>query len=279
MFAIGTRIRLLRRVLAAAALILWLESWLSGQAAAAAGSASPGEPVEQFRQAAESVYRSVGEGDPLGVLRKVREAEEALAALQAAGLPSSDVVRALSDSMERMRRAVTALSPDEKEVYIASASLRLAADAISPKGQGLWLDYRRLMREDAAELAASLPGARGGTSQAALDRLATLTGHYELVRTAAAVTGRSASVDRADAVFRYAKRVLADSPPNPSLTAPLAAQIRATVDELFPSASEAPASVPLAPAPPVGLFSVIGAFILTVLTYSGWRKYRDEQRK
>lgn len=278
MFAIGTRIRLLRRVLAAAALILWLESWLSGQAAAAAGPASPGEPVEQFRLAAESLYRSVGEGDPLGVLRKVTEAEDALLGVPVSELPSSDSAKALSESMERMRRAVTALSPNENEVYAASASLRLAADAISPKGQGLWLDYRRLMREDAAELAVSLSGERGGTSKDALARLGTLTAHYELVRTAAAVTGRSASVDRADAVFRYAKRILADSPPNPSLTAPLAAQIRATVDGLFP-ASEAPASVPLAPAPPAGFFSVIGAFILTVLTYSGWRKYRDERRK
>ncbi|CAI6080990.1 sporulation protein YpjB [Cohnella sp. JJ-181] len=278
MMKYGLSVRLARRVLAAALLILWLEAWIGGQAASADGAASPRDSIEPFRLAAESLYRSVGEGDPLVVLRKVREAEEALMAVPAQALPAAESASALAGGMERMRRAVSALSPDEHEVYDASASLRLAADAVSPRGQGLWLEYRRLMREDAASLGAAIKTADSRTSREAQEKLASLKGHYELIRTAAVAAGKKEEVDRADAVFRYAGRVLAAASPDPALAARLTPQLAETVEALFPPAAEAPTSGPLAAAPPTGFLSVIGAFILTVLTYSGWRKYRDESR-
>lgn len=278
MSTIGVRIRMSRRVLAAAVLILWLEAWLGGQAAAAADAPSGRDPVDAFRLAAESLYRSVSDGDPLVVLRNVTRAEEALKAVPPERWPAPESAAALAAAMDRMRRAVSALSPDADEVYAASASLRLAADAVSPRGQGLWLEYRTLMREDIAALATAISRAEGKEGQEA-ERLQSLNGHYGLIRAAAIAAGRAEQAERADAVIRYADRIISAASPNPSLTAELAPRIGAAVEELFPPAAEAPASGPPATAPPAGFFSAIGAFILTALTYSGWRKYRGEQRR
>ncbi|MFC3801364.1 sporulation protein YpjB [Cohnella sp. GCM10012308] len=275
----GVRIRRSRRVFAAAVLIVWLEALFGGQAAAAASDTAYQDPVDRFRMASESLYRSVSDGDPLVVLRKVSLAEEALHAVPSESLPAPGAAAALAAAMERMRRAVSALSPDAEEVYGASASLRLAADAVSSNGQGLWLEYRRLMREDTDALQAAIASAGGKTSPEAKERLAALNGHYGLIRTAVVVTGRRAQAERADAVMRYAGRILSAAAPDPSLAAKLAPQIGAAIEGLYPPAAEAPASGPLAAAAPAGFFSAIGAFILTVLTYSGWRKYRGEQRK
>ncbi|SFB17813.1 sporulation protein YpjB [Cohnella sp. OV330] len=275
----GIRIRMSRRVIVAAVFILWLEALLGGQAAASASAAAPRDPVDAFRLTAETLYRSVSAGDPLVVLRSVTQAEEALLAIPPESLPAPESAAALGSAMERMRRAVSALSPDAEEVYGASASLRLAADAVSSRGQGLWLEYRRLMREDTAALRTAISTVGGGANLDASERLASLSGHYRLIRAAVVATGRAEQAERADAVLRYAGRILSAASPDPSLAAKLAPQIGAAVEDLYPPAAEAPASGPLAAAPPAGFFSAIGAFILTVLTYSGWRKYRGEQRK
>lgn len=276
MFKLELSVRNVRRVLAIAAIIALLEIWTCGQAAAASGTASRQNPVQQFRLAAESLYRSVSAGDPLVVLRKVREAEAALAVIPPDALPSPGSASALSGSMERMRRAVVALSPDEQEVYRAAAALRLAADTVSPDGQGLWLEYRRLMREEAASLGESLGSTRVKSDPDARRKLDSLAGHYGLIRAAAAASGRATAVERADAVFRYAERVLASPQAEDALLAQLPQQLRETVEGLFPPETETPASGPLHAAPPAGFFTTIGAFILTALTYSGWRKYRGE---
>lgn len=278
MSTIGVRIRMSRRVIAAAVLILWLEALLGGQAVAAADG-PPRDPVDAFRLAAERVYRSVSDGEPLDVLRNVTRAEQALKAVPSASLPAPQSAAALAAAMERMRRAVSALSPDAAEVYAASASLRLAADAVCSRGQGLWLEYRRLLREDADALRTAIANAEGRTGQEAVERLRSLSGHYGLIRAAAVAAGRADQAERADAVIRYAGRVLSAASPDPSLTAELAPRIGAAVEALYPPSAEAPASGPLSTAPPAGFFSAIGAFILTALTYSGWRKYRGEQRK
>ncbi|MDI4645514.1 sporulation protein YpjB [Cohnella hashimotonis] len=275
---IRIRIRMSRRALAAALLILWLEALLGGQAAAADGEKLLRDPVDRFRLAAESLYRSVSDGDPLVVLRNVTQAEEALLSVPSKSLPAPEATAALAAAMERMRRAVSALSPDAEEVYGASASLRLAADAVSPNGQGLWLDYRRLMREDTEALRTAITSAGDRPSPEAKERLTSLSGHYGLIRTAVVATGRGEQAERADAVIRYAERILSADAPDPSLAAELAPRIGAAIEGLYPPAAEAPTSGSLAAAPPAGFFSAIGAFILTVLTYSGWRKYRGERR-
>lgn len=274
----------LRRVLIAAATIALLDVWLGGQAAATAaaagsGTAAASDPAVQFRQTADSLYRSVNEGDPLVVLRKVREAEEALAGIPKERLPSAESAAALEGSVERMRRAMSALTPDEQEVYEAAAALRLAADAVAPDGQGLWLDYRRLMREEVSSLAESFGDSGAKPDAAALAKLESLIGHYELIRASAAASGRAAYVERADAVFSYARRVLGSPASSAALIAPLPQQIRSTVEALFPPEREKPASTVLPTAPPAGFFTALGAFILTALTYSGWRKYRGEVKK
>ncbi|MCC3376501.1 sporulation protein YpjB [Cohnella sp. REN36] len=274
-----------------AGLLLLLLAWVLGAVPAAAsaatgeaagtagaGKTSAGEPEAAFRSAAEALYLAVQQGEPLTVHRKLQEAEKALRALPMERIPHAEGIAALSGSVADLKRALAATAPDETKIQTAAGALRLAADALASSQRPLWLQYRKLMQEELTTLELSIGAAPGRIPPEAKMAFERLSGHYALIRTAVALEREPSVVERGDSVFRYGTRVMAAKQPDARVLDGLTEPLRDAVEGLFPPGDGEPAAGPLLIPPAWGFAATIGSFIVTVLTYAGWRRFRFERR-
>jgi sporulation protein YpjB len=262
----------------AAAVFAGAASGPAPRAAAAPASAGPAgaqadASVRSFLQAAEALYAAAGggQGDLSG---RLREVENRLRALPMSRIATAEGIEALAENVSEMKRAVAAVRPDPGRRQAAAAAIRLSADALAHPEQPLWHRYRTLLRSDADELQRELKDAGWQPTDEARATLNRLSERYRLIRTAALLRGEPSAAERADAVLRYAERLLNAPQPDPKLLEELVPPLRGAMDGLFPGGEAAAASMPVAVPPPWGVPAAIASFIVTVLSWEGWRRYR-----
>ncbi|XID94337.1 sporulation protein YpjB [Paenibacillaceae bacterium WGS1546] len=288
-YSIAPRRRRRLRMIGACLLIALI--WLTVAASVARGSAPEPSTVEaaasreayqRFLRTAEALYDAANRGDPELARKRSLELEIELRRLPLDGIASADGVHALSQAVTEMKRATAAVRPDERAWKSKAAALRLAADALAHPDKPIWHRYRSVMEEDLHGLEKALPSRSAAAEpapKAALDALEALKRHYELIRAAALIRTEPWKVERTDAAIRYANRVYrADSPAEQLVQSTIPA-LREAIGGLFPedAATEEALVPPLGPVPPSWAWSAtIGSFIVTVLTWVGWRRYRNE---
>jgi sporulation protein YpjB len=276
--SVGTIFR--PRPIGSAVLLLAMLTALFGAATArveAAPATGAGDAVSAFRSAADSLYDALTKGNRLEASRSLTAAERAFRALPMTTIPTAEGVEALAGSVAEMKRAWAALQPDEQRLERAAGALRLAADALARPEEPMWLQYKPLLLDDADRLAAELNGnaaAPSGQALAALERIQT---RYALIRAAALLTREPSAVERADSVIRYAERVMKADKPNPALLAGIADPVRQALAALFPAQSEPQTAVPALMPPTWGFAATIGSFIVTILSWAGWRRFRYDR--
>lgn len=250
--------------------------------ASAAENASPAagsndSAVGAFRSSAEALYDSLNEGDRLQAVRSMNELDDSFRKLPMTKIASAEGVSALAESVTEMKRALASASPDAERLQQAAGSLRLAADALANSGKPMWLQYRKILKQDTDELERALGSQTDAVPEDAKTALKELQAHYALIRTAAAIQNEPYVIERADSVLRYAERILAVDQPQAGLLRDLGTNIRYAMDGLFPASSQQPASV--APVMPSswGFAATIGSFIVTILSWAGWRRYRYDR--
>ncbi|THF78395.1 sporulation protein YpjB [Cohnella fermenti] len=228
--------------------------------------------VLAFYSAAESLYEAVRKGDRLAGTQALQEVERGLRRLPMDRIPTAEGIASLAANVSEMKRAWAAVSPDTGRIEQAAGALRLAADALAHPSRPLWHQYQTVLEQDAAALAKAIAAA--DSPKAALEAVAT---HYRLIRTAASLQAEPAAIERADSVLRYAERLIASASPSKERLAALGQEVRDAVAGLFPQAEGSPANVlPLAP-PTWGLTATIGSFIITILSWAGWRRFRFDR--
>jgi hypothetical protein len=246
-------------------------------ASGAASDTAPQNRIRAFHDAAGAVYEAVKRGDHGQVLRRLGEAESRLRELPLAEIRTAEGIEALAKTVAEMKRAAAAVTPDPDRLEKAAAALRLAADELAHPERPLWHQYRPLLADDIDQLERLAKGKRRLPAEAAAtyERLA---GHYRLIRTAALLRGEPWKVERGDAVLTYAGRLIRAADADPALISGLFAPLREAMAGLFPPDPDAPpATVPVYVPPPWGFSAAIGSLILTVLAWSGWRRFRFER--
>lgn len=254
----------------------------SGQAQAdrptgSSASRSDTQAIEKFREAAESLYQAVNRGDRLAAVRSMKETETRLRELPMMRIATAEGIEALADSVAEMKRAMAAVTQDGRRVQSAAGAIRLAANALAEPQRPLWLQYRSVLREDVDVLAKALgdrPQSVTPEARAAFGRLAE---RYGLIRTAVALTSEPYVIERGDAAIRYAKRLLQQDRPDPKLLGGLIAPLREAMEGLFPPEGERPTTVPAVVPPSWGFGATIGSFIVAILTWAGWRRFRFDR--
>lgn len=231
--------------------------------------------ARSFLGAAEDLYEAVLEGDPSSVLRHVQLTEQRLRSLSMEEIASAEGIEALARSVARMKRAVANVKGNMAEWSDTAAEIRLAADALAHTDAPLWHRYREIMREDVRliEQAAVAESNRKEAQQ----QLVRLKRHYELIRTAILLHAQPFEIERSDSVLRYAERVLSADPLNRDLLGGMISSLREAMEGLFPPPGDAKTTYiePL-PSPPMpwGWTALLGVFIVSVLSWAGWLRYR-----
>ncbi|MFC7147203.1 sporulation protein YpjB [Cohnella cellulosilytica] len=282
------RIEALLRACLGAAVACGLLAAASGAAAASAPSGEPspassvsGQAYEKFLATAERLYEAVNGGQLEAAVQRLGELERQLRSLPMKTIATAEGIRALAGDVAEMKRTVAALSPDEAKWKKGAASLRLAADALAHPDKPIWHRYRTVLQEDINKLAAAVESgtAKQGGPPAPAVRAAfePLAEHYGLIRTAALLRAEPWKIERIDSALRYASRIYEAQAPKPELVRGTLEPIREALRELFPEGGGASETLvpPLGAVPPSwGWSAMMGTFIVTILTWVGWKRYK-----
>lgn len=260
----------------AAALAIFL---LTGAAHAAPQAVPPSsEPsfdarTEAFHQSAEALYRAAVAGDPARTRRYLRETEEKLRSLPLQRVETAEGMEALARSVARFKRMVARVNARPDDWEAPAAEIRLAADALAHPDASLWHRYRAVLREDAEALAHSTGGER--LAPDSLAHLKRLQEHYGLIRTSVLLRAQPYTVERADSVLHYAERILTAPSPDIRRARELMPSVKESMEGLFPDDGrhQSAAAVPVN-GPPWGWSAAFGSFIVMILSWVGWLRYR-----
>jgi sporulation protein YpjB len=260
------------------------ESRLSGKESFAnSGDSASRVAYERFLFSAETLYAEVNESELEKARVSLNELERQFRGLPLKEIATADGILALAHNITELKRTAAALEPDLGKWKSASASLRIAADAMVHSDKPLWHRYQKILRDDLARVGDSLPKeatVMGPVSRAALLSFDQLKGHYDLIRTAAMLRTEPWKVERSDAVIRYALRVYRAESPTAELLLSTIPPLQEALDGLFPEDESASTALvpPIGMAPPSwGWSAMMGSFIVTILTWVGWRRYKVEE--
>jgi len=258
-------------------------AWGSVPQSATSGPAPvPGQAYAKFLASAEQLYDSVSQGHMESASKRLKEIELLLRELPMKTIATAEGIRALAQDVAELKRAAAALKQDELKWKNGAASLRLAADALAHPDKPIWRRYRTVLQEDLSKLEAGLKvqPAQEAVGQDVRLAFGRLTEHYGLIRTAALLREEPSKIERIDSVLRYAGRVYEAKTPDPRLLQGTIEPIRDAIGELFPDKGNASEAIvpPLGAAPPSwGWSAMMGSFIVTILTWVGWKRYKYEE--
>lgn len=259
-------------------------------AAGASVDVSAASPVTEaayirFLASAEKFYKQVNEGKLREAAAELKRTETLFRSLPMDGIATAEGVDALAGILVELKRTAAAVSPAEGRWSEGAAKLRLAADALVHPANPLWHGYREVLRNDAAALEQAVKrleaaGGEGGPAtepdrQAVREALATLSRRYELIRAPVLLSSSETfRVERADSVLRYAARLFGAAQADPARLARTLPAVREALEGLFPAGRDKAAFVPAIAGPPWVWPISVGAFIVTMLSWVGYRNYR-----
>jgi sporulation protein YpjB len=236
---------------------------------------------ERFLSSVEVLYESANQGRIDEVRRHLVESERNFRSLPMKEIATAEAIHALSHDLTELKRAVAAVSPDEQKWKSGAAVLRLAADALAHPNKPIWHQYRNVINNDIDRLNKSMieeSSVSNPVPQSAVDAFRLLSEHYRLIRTAALLKSEPWIIERSDSVVRYVSRILGANNPDAELLQGFIPPLREAMDGLFPGNKEATSAViPTVANPPWGWTAMMGSFIVTILTWVGWRRYRAEE--
>jgi sporulation protein YpjB len=236
---------------------------------------------ERFLSSVEVLYESVNQGRIDEVRRNLVESERNFRSLPMKEITTAEGIHALSHDLTELKRAVAAVSPDEQKWKSGAAVLRLAADALAHPKKPIWHQYRAVINNDIDRLNKSMlqeSSVSVPVPQSAVAAFRQLSERYRLIRTAALLKSEPWIIERSDSVVRYVSRILGAEHPDAELLQGFIPPLREAMDGLFPGNKEATSTVvPTVTPPPWGWTAMMGSFIVTILTWVGWRRYRDEE--
>lgn len=233
--------------------------------------------AQQLEQAAEALYGYVLEGDVMKVRQETEEISRILVSSSFEGMTSVEGINALSGVIMDLKSAVASAKVSQQQLEATAAKLRLAANSLNQPGQPIWLQYYKLIREDLNAMEQS--GAANDLVgwKVAVERL---QDRYENIRPAVIVSRQPEVVNAFDSWLSYAAGVPSSSQKiERTRLLEIVSYGQDAVRVMFGKEKDEPAlSLPLA-SQEFGIWGGLAAsFIIAVLAYAGYRKYRGENQ-
>lgn len=231
--------------------------------------------AQRLEQAAEALYAYVLEGDVVKARQESEAVSQIFISSSFEGLTSVEGINALSTVIMDMKSAVAAVEPSPQRWEAAAARLRLAANSLNHPRQPMWLQYYKLVREDLNDMEQSAAANDLKSWKAALARLQS---RYDNIRPAVIISRPPEAVNTFDSWISYAQGTATSAQPvERARLLEIVSYGQDAARVMFGKERDEPAlSLPLAPQQ-YGTWGLLaGAFILTVLAYAAYRKYRGQ---
>jgi sporulation protein YpjB len=233
--------------------------------------------AQQLEQAADALYGYVLEGDVMKVRQETEEISRILVSSSFEGMTSVEGINALSGVVMDLKAAVASAKGSQQHLEATATKLRLAANSLNQPGQPIWLQYYKLIREDLNAMEQS--GAANDLVgwKTAVERLES---RYENIRPAVIVSRKPEVVNAFDSWLSYAAGIPSSSQKiERTRLLEIVSYGQDAVRVMFGKEKDEPAlSLPLA-SQEFGIWGGLAAsFIIAVLAYAGYRKYRGENQ-
>ncbi|WP_238652989.1 sporulation protein YpjB [Paenibacillus piscarius] len=233
--------------------------------------------AQRLEEAAEALYSYVLEGNLLKAREEAEQVSQIFISSSFEGMTSVEGVNALSSVIIDMKSALAAAEPSPERWEAAAAKLRLAANSLNHPRAPMWLQYYKLVREDLKDMERS---AAAGDLKSWGAALARLQSRYANIRPAVIISRPAETVNAFDSWLSYAAGATASGqPPERTRLVEMVSYGQDAARVMFGKERDEPAlSLPLAPQEYGGWGFLTGAFILAMLAYAAYRKYRGQQR-
>lgn len=187
-------------------------------------------------------------------------------------------------AIEQDARAIeqTITSSDTSSGWLKEAArIRLATDALVRPEHALWLQYESVMLDDLSRVEKAWKRQTGDGAIAARATMNSLQEHAERIEPAISMIYGSMHGAELIERIRYTNQLLESKKSSPLNEVMINHSLKAlnnAIVKMFDHGGRAevvPAIAPLATANPLSWTFFLGAIISAVLTYSGWRKYKN----
>lgn len=221
--------------------------------------------MEKLNVTTEQFYTNVNEGKLEEARAGIVELNEKVTDINFHGAASPEGVKALMETMIAAKQALTPVKPSKNEAMVSAAKVRLAVDALTHPKNPMWLHYYKILKEDGIQLANAFEKQEKEPIDQALSQIMK---HYEIIRPAVLINRESSEVIKMDSYLKY----LQNEPNHSAID-----QFDAMLNELFHhKSSTAYLDIEQQQQNPFVWTAAIGAIIVSVLGYVGWRKYQYE---
>lgn len=233
------------------------------------------ETLVQFNQSADAVYRYALEGDLPKVRGELTRLEQLVKRIHLGKLTTVEGVKAISDSVVETKRAVNAVRIDMDRWLVVTAKLRLAADALNHPQQPMWLQYYKVFSDDLNQMEQGLAQKQDAKTKSAYN---SFLQHYRIIRPAAIIQRSPEAIERFDSYLTFLRKKVASNPIVKSETEDAVNLGRELVQEMFLKKKDTPTFVPISGGDDPWIWTIgIGAVVISVLSYVGYRKYQYEK--
>ncbi|MFE6797370.1 sporulation protein YpjB [Paenibacillus chitinolyticus] len=227
--------------------------------------------AESLNEAAEELYKLSEQGKTTEARIELEQLGELATKLTYDGSITIEGLHALTETITGAKKTYASVSFSQDEGRFAAAKIRLAADALTHRGQPMWLQYYKLIKDDLKRIETNVAARK--KLEALLD-YNKLYRHMSTIRPALLISRAPAEVEKLDSLLVFMRKGLAAPALDKTNLLQASGEFGKTIDGIF-GRSDREAFLPLPDTQePVFWSLVVGAFIIGVLLFAGWRMFR-----
>lgn len=257
-----------------------------------ASAAAPSKALEQLSIRSDALYSAANASNRQEAYRLLQQIESIAAEKTVRGSGTKQGWQAFDASLNTAKQAMGQKGTTLRW-YTETARLKLASDALFRPDMPLWLQYEGILRDDSQRIRMSWQSMTEDRGMAAEASIGVYAEHVDRMEVAALMQRSQAEIDAIEERIQYIKntvRAAETGQIRPDAVITALDSLDATASELFKGSGEDKGQTTMAPAVPPGMTvggqregamqvaeMLIAAFVMGVLGYAGWRKYRGQQ--
>jgi sporulation protein YpjB len=221
--------------------------------------------LEKLDYLADQFYQQVSEGNVVDARNSLLSIEAQLLKIPFAGVTSSEGAQALLDMVSQGIRVFNAVKFSLDDGQIVAAQIRLAADALTHQEQPMWLQYHRVLQDDANRLQAAI---ESNASKEVIQSVEQLSRDYFVIRTSAMLQREPSLVAKLDTLLSSIRTAAAEGASFEALANAMI-PLKDSINELFGKGDTTATYVPIIETKqPIYWAFGLGTTILLALGYT-----------
>jgi sporulation protein YpjB len=231
--------------------------------------------TEFLNKTADEMYKEAMDGKVMETRSKLIQIGDQIPKISFEGITSIEGIAALTEAVTAAKRVYNAVAFSPGEGLAAAAKVRLATDALTHKNQPMWLQYDKLLH---ADIAAMDQGLVSGKKQDLRGAMSQLEQHISIIKPSLQISREPSEVEKLNSIMAFVRTNLNRDPIDAKQVKKALETLQQIVDEIFMNKKDATAYLPIPdPKQPIIWSLVMGAIIISVLTYAGWRMFKTQK--